>query len=154
MGAKDALLLLLCRETLPDCLASVCLTAPLVLLASLRRPRCHHPRLPRSYKFEFSPEYASVQQTYLAMVRTHDPQNIARVLERHPFHVDSLLQLSEVNLAMGRFEGAAELVKRALYVRFFVFVFRTMHCACACTRGFAALSLCPGWLTDAGPSPR
>ena len=49
-----------------------------------------------SYKFEFSKEYASVQETYLAMVGTHDPQNIANLLHRHPFHVDSLLQLGEV----------------------------------------------------------
>jgi len=69
-----------------------------------------------SYRFEFSEEYRKVQESYLAMVRTHDPQNIMRILQRNPFHVDSLLQLSEVNLAMGHFEQAAELVKRALHV--------------------------------------
>ena len=68
-----------------------------------------------------------MQETYLAMVGTYDPQNIVRILERHPFHVDSLLQLSEVNLSMGRFEQAAELVKRALHVR---------ACVRACVRAF------------------
>ena len=79
------------------------------------------------------------------MVGTYDPRNIAELLQRHPFHVrssdnfllgiylkflrsmtlnfdivflqvDSLLQLSDVELSMGRFQDAAQLVKRALYV--------------------------------------
>lgn len=38
----------------------------------------------------------TVQLSFLRAVRTMDPDAISAVLRAHPYHIDSLLQLSEV----------------------------------------------------------
>jgi len=35
------------------------------------------------------------------MAATHDPQNIADILRQHPYHLDTLLQMSEIYAQMG-----------------------------------------------------
>ena len=59
----------------------------------------------------------SAQTQWEAMVATHDPSNLMALCAQQPHHVDTLLSLAEVNLAMGRSDDAARLVKQALCVR-------------------------------------
>lgn len=49
------------------------------------------------------------------MVKTHDPNRITALVQAHPYHIDSLLQLSEISRNSGNITQAAELVERALF---------------------------------------
>ena len=53
------------------------------------------------YDLTFSEDYMSVQALFAAMAATHDPQNIVDILRQHPYHLDSLLQMSEIYTQMG-----------------------------------------------------
>ncbi|KAI8323357.1 DUF654-domain-containing protein [Martensiomyces pterosporus] len=63
-----------------------------------------------------SPRFQSIQLEFLGSVMTHNPDAIAALVYQHPYHVDALLQLSEIiKQTSGDFGEAAELVERALY---------------------------------------
>ncbi|KAJ1957955.1 hypothetical protein GGI12_004873 [Dipsacomyces acuminosporus] len=63
-----------------------------------------------------SPRFRSVQLEFLSSVMTHNADAIAALVYQHPYHVDALLQLSEIiKQTSGDFGEAAELVERALY---------------------------------------
>ncbi|XP_064393566.1 ribosome quality control complex subunit TCF25-like [Halichondria panicea] len=67
------------------------------------------------FVFEHSSEYQKVQFKFWEATDTFDPNAIAAVLHAHPYHNDSLLQLSEVCKMSEDVQMAAELVERALY---------------------------------------
>lgn len=50
------------------------------------------------------------------MQRTHDPNIIGHFLHRYPFHIDALLQMSEVFQHHGQMDHAADCIKRCMYV--------------------------------------
>eukprot|EP00743_Colponemidia_sp_Colp-15_P004118 GILK01004446.1.p1 GENE.GILK01004446.1~~GILK01004446.1.p1 ORF type:complete len:684 (+),score=124.18 GILK01004446.1:41-2092(+) len=67
------------------------------------------------FKYRYSASYQEVQNQFEACVATFDPQNIANLVAHYPFHVDALLQLTEVYKVQGEFQSAAELIRRALF---------------------------------------
>lgn len=67
------------------------------------------------FVFEHSPAYQIIQFKFLDAVESMDPNNISGVLNLHGYHIDSLLQLSEVCKMAEDHQMAAELVERALY---------------------------------------
>ncbi|KAL6041664.1 Transcription factor 25 [Balamuthia mandrillaris] len=59
--------------------------------------------------------YHRLQEQFMACVETGDPNTIAQLLQFHPYHLDSLLQLYDVCSHTGEREMAAELIERALF---------------------------------------
>ncbi|KAJ2552590.1 hypothetical protein GGH95_005759, partial [Coemansia sp. RSA 1836] len=65
---------------------------------------------------EHSGRFRSVQVEFLAAVQTHSADGVAAIAHHHPYHVDALLQLSEIlKQTGGDFAEAGELVERALF---------------------------------------
>ncbi|KAJ1945105.1 hypothetical protein FBU59_002410 [Linderina macrospora] len=63
-----------------------------------------------------SPRFRTIQLEFLSCVMTHNADGVAALVYQHPYHVDALLQLSEIiKQTGGDFGEAAELVERALY---------------------------------------
>eukprot|EP00850_Spirogloea_muscicola_P014878 SM000110S18885 [mRNA] locus=s110:149940:151775:+ [translate_table: standard] len=69
----------------------------------------------QAFRYVHSSAYATVQASHEAAMRTHDPHAVADILARHPWHVDSLLALSDVYRTMGEAQSAAELLEQALF---------------------------------------
>eukprot|EP00118_Oscarella_pearsei_P009265 m.52463 g.52463 ORF g.52463 m.52463 type:complete len:613 (+) comp34210_c0_seq2:12-1850(+) len=67
------------------------------------------------YRFVHSSAYQQIQFEFLDAVESLDPENISAVLRMYPYHVDSLLQLSEICKMTDDRQMAAELTERALY---------------------------------------
>ncbi|XP_049642205.1 transcription factor 25 [Suncus etruscus] len=68
-----------------------------------------------SFAFEHSEEYQHTQYKFLAAVDSMEPNNIVVLLQTSPYHVDSLLQLSDACRFQEDQEMARDLVERALY---------------------------------------
>ncbi|EGD77269.1 hypothetical protein PTSG_08363 [Salpingoeca rosetta] len=67
------------------------------------------------FRFAHSSSYREVQQLFLRAVKGYDPRAFEHILRRHPYHVDTLLQMSQVVRVHGDTAQAGELVERALY---------------------------------------
>uniref|UniRef100_A0A3P8NVR5 Transcription factor 25 (basic helix-loop-helix) n=1 Tax=Astatotilapia calliptera TaxID=8154 RepID=A0A3P8NVR5_ASTCA len=67
------------------------------------------------FTFEHSREYQQVQFKFLDAVESMDPNNIVALLQLNPYHIDSLLQLSDVCRIQEDQEMARDLIERALY---------------------------------------
>ncbi|XP_053677555.1 transcription factor 25 [Anopheles nili] len=66
------------------------------------------------FAFEHSPSYRQVQQKFLDAVESMDSENIIRIIKQHPYHVDSLIQLSELCKMSEDHAMASELIEHAL----------------------------------------
>ncbi|XP_069030719.1 ribosome quality control complex subunit TCF25 isoform X1 [Embiotoca jacksoni] len=67
------------------------------------------------FTFEHSREYQQVQFKFLDAVESMDPNNIVALLQLNPYHIDSLLQLSDVCRIQEDQEMARDLIERAMY---------------------------------------
>ncbi|KAI8824541.1 transcriptional repressor TCF25-domain-containing protein [Fimicolochytrium jonesii] len=67
------------------------------------------------FTFVHSRAYQEIQHVFIQCVNTHDPNTIQNLLQMYPYHIDTLLQLSEIAKHGGDIAMAAELVERALY---------------------------------------
>ncbi|XP_054426256.1 ribosome quality control complex subunit TCF25 [Pteronotus mesoamericanus] len=67
------------------------------------------------FAFEHNEEYQQTQHKFLAAVESMEPNNIVVLLQTSPYHVDSLLQLSDACRFQDDQEMARDLVERALY---------------------------------------
>ncbi|XP_068117538.1 ribosome quality control complex subunit TCF25 [Hyperolius riggenbachi] len=67
------------------------------------------------FTFEHQRDYQQVQFKFLDAVESLDPNNIVLLLQMSPYHVDSLLQLSDVCRLQEDQEMARDLIERALY---------------------------------------
>ncbi|KAI6077715.1 Transcription factor 25 [Aix galericulata] len=67
------------------------------------------------FTFEHHREYQQVQFKFLDAVESMDPNNIVLLLQMNPYHVDSLLQLSDVCRMQEDQEMARDLIERVLY---------------------------------------
>ncbi|XP_029952405.1 ribosome quality control complex subunit TCF25 isoform X2 [Salarias fasciatus] len=67
------------------------------------------------FTFEHGREYQQVQFKFLDAVESMDPNNIVALLQLNPYHIDSLLQLSDVCRIQEDQEMARDLIERALY---------------------------------------
>lgn len=86
------------------------------------------------FAFEHSPSYQEVQFLFLDAVESLNPNNISAILNAHPYHVDSLLQLSEICKMGEDYQMAAELIERALYC-----LERSFHTLFSLTSGYSRL---------------
>ncbi|KAL9976033.1 hypothetical protein ACROYT_G013264 [Oculina patagonica] len=86
------------------------------------------------FAFEHSPSYQEVQFLFLDAVESLNPNNISAILNAHPYHVDSLLQLSEICKMGEDYQMAAELIERALYC-----LERSFHTLFSLTQGYSRL---------------
>lgn len=68
------------------------------------------------FRYAHEGSYSRLQDEYRMVVRSHDPRKISALASRHPYHVDSLLQLAELHRQMGELDRAAEFIERSLYV--------------------------------------
>ncbi|CAG8451110.1 3284_t:CDS:10 [Funneliformis mosseae] len=67
------------------------------------------------FKFMHSQQYQIVQSDFLQRISTHDPNAVFSLLHENPYHIDSLLQMSDVYKMSGDHTMAGELIERALY---------------------------------------
>ncbi|KAJ2686282.1 hypothetical protein H4R19_006726, partial [Coemansia spiralis] len=68
------------------------------------------------FVLEHSGRFRTIQLEFLEAVMTHNADAIAGLAYHHPYHVDALLQQSEIMKQMGGdFREAGELVERALF---------------------------------------
>uniref|UniRef100_A0A4W4GH11 Transcription factor 25 (basic helix-loop-helix) n=1 Tax=Electrophorus electricus TaxID=8005 RepID=A0A4W4GH11_ELEEL len=67
------------------------------------------------FAFEHSRDYQQVQFKFFDAVESMDPNNIVVLLQLNPYHIDSLLQLSDVCRIQEDQETARDLIERALY---------------------------------------
>ncbi|XP_061622084.1 transcription factor 25 [Phyllopteryx taeniolatus] len=67
------------------------------------------------FTFEHSRDYQQVQFKFLDAVESMDPNTIVALLQLNPYHIDSLLQLSDVCRIQDDQEMARDLIERALY---------------------------------------
>ncbi|KAH7916643.1 transcriptional repressor TCF25-domain-containing protein [Hygrophoropsis aurantiaca] len=64
---------------------------------------------------EYSKRYRGATKTFMQAVGSGDPEALWRVLQKLPWHVDTLLQLSEVFRHREEYSQAVDYVDRALY---------------------------------------
>nr|XP_032835456.1 transcription factor 25 isoform X2 [Petromyzon marinus] len=67
------------------------------------------------FRFVHSRDYQRVQNAFLDAVDSMDPHNLVALTHTSPYHVDSLLQLSDVCRLQDDHEMAREFVERALF---------------------------------------
>ncbi|KAI8868384.1 DUF654-domain-containing protein [Ramicandelaber brevisporus] len=67
------------------------------------------------HRFVHSANYQVVQREFLTAVLSHDMQHIQNISYNQPYHIDSLLQLSEMYRHQGDIATAGEYVEKALY---------------------------------------
>lgn len=48
------------------------------------------------FRFEHNASYRTVQNAFMAAVESLDSDNIINVINKQPYHVDSLIQISEL----------------------------------------------------------
>nr|BAC32344.1 unnamed protein product [Mus musculus] len=67
------------------------------------------------FAFDHNEEYQQAQHKFLVAVESMEPNNIVVLLQTSPYHVDSLLQLSDACRFQEDQEMARDLIERALY---------------------------------------
>lgn len=67
------------------------------------------------FSYEHSHNYRQVQMKFLEAVETLNPDNIIAIINEHPYHLDAIIQLSELCKLSEDLPMAAELIERALY---------------------------------------
>ncbi|XP_043210728.1 transcription factor 25-like [Amphibalanus amphitrite] len=67
------------------------------------------------FQFVHGPQYQEVEHQFLAAVESVNPDNILALMNRHPGHVNSMLQLSDVCRLGEDLALSAELLERALF---------------------------------------
>ncbi|XP_065359710.1 ribosome quality control complex subunit TCF25 [Calliphora vicina] len=68
------------------------------------------------FSFEHSPYYQSAQNLFLSALERTDSDFLINLIRRCPYHVDSLIQLSELCKMTEDFSLASELIERAVLV--------------------------------------
>ncbi|KAG0050167.1 Transcription factor 25 [Gryganskiella cystojenkinii] len=68
-----------------------------------------------TFKIVHSEYYQKTQLRFLSAVASYDPNNLVALLRESPFHIDCLLQLSEVSKHNGDNGLAGEFIEQALY---------------------------------------
>ena len=67
------------------------------------------------YRFLHSRLYRDVQREFDRCVASMDPQNMIVLLQLHPYHISTLVQVSEIAKQQGDHAVAADLLERALF---------------------------------------
>ncbi|KXS19540.1 hypothetical protein M427DRAFT_52951 [Gonapodya prolifera JEL478] len=67
------------------------------------------------FGYTHSGRYMEIERAFLTAVYSFDPNPLAQIARRHPYHVSTLLALSEVYRHSGDHQTAIELLDRSLY---------------------------------------
>lgn len=67
------------------------------------------------FTYEHSQNYRALEKRFLEAVESLNPDNIVTIINEHPYHIDALLQVSELCKLSEDLSMAAELIERALY---------------------------------------
>lgn len=67
------------------------------------------------FAFEHSPSYRQLQEKFLTAVESMDSDNIIKIINQQPYHIDSLIQLSELCKMTEDHGMASELIEHALF---------------------------------------
>ncbi|XP_060534648.1 ribosome quality control complex subunit TCF25 [Cylas formicarius] len=67
------------------------------------------------FAYEHSQSYWQVETRFLQAVESLNPDNIVAIINEHPYHVNALIQLSDLCKLSEDLAMAAELIERALY---------------------------------------
>ena len=67
------------------------------------------------YKFVHSTIYQKIQKEFRQSVQTMDPQALILLLQPYPYHISTLLQVSEIAKQQGDHAVSADLLERALF---------------------------------------
>lgn len=70
----------------------------------------------RYYRYTYDKYYRAVQDEFHVCVASNDPNMLIALLRSHPYHVDTLLQLSEIFQRLGEPERAGEFIERAIVI--------------------------------------
>ncbi|WWC65095.1 uncharacterized protein I303_107709 [Kwoniella dejecticola CBS 10117] len=65
--------------------------------------------------FEHTGPWREIQRQFMGAVRSHDPNELMALLQVYPWHVDTLLQMSEVYRLQSDIGAASDFAERALY---------------------------------------
>ncbi|XP_063215812.1 ribosome quality control complex subunit TCF25 isoform X2 [Bacillus rossius redtenbacheri] len=68
-----------------------------------------------NFDYEHSAFYQKIQLKFFEAVDSYHPENVVAVSHKHPYHVDTLIQLSDLCKLSEDLQMAAELNERALY---------------------------------------
>ncbi|EXJ86145.1 hypothetical protein A1O1_06515 [Capronia coronata CBS 617.96] len=69
----------------------------------------------KRYNIMHNPLYRETQMHFLMAVESMDPQKMIGLLSMHPYHIATLLQVSEIAKHQGDHAVAGDLIERALY---------------------------------------
>lgn len=67
------------------------------------------------FKFEHSSNYRLFQKRFLTAVESMDSDNIIAIINEQPYHIDSLIQLSELCKMSEDHQMSSELIEHAIY---------------------------------------
>ncbi|KYQ92272.1 Nulp1-type basic helix-loop-helix domain-containing protein [Tieghemostelium lacteum] len=67
------------------------------------------------FKMRWGQTYRDLQEEFYELLKSHNPMSIAALLRINPYHIDSLLQLSQVCLQTADFQNAGEFVERSVF---------------------------------------
>ncbi|EFA01445.2 ribosome quality control complex subunit TCF25 [Tribolium castaneum] len=67
------------------------------------------------FTYEHSQSYRQIQNRFLESVESLNPDNIVAIINDHPYHIDALIQLSDLCKLSEDLAMAAEFIERALY---------------------------------------
>lgn len=68
------------------------------------------------FSFTHGPKYRDYERIFYTAILSHDPNQLSNILMQFPYHVNCLLQMSEVYAQNNDITNAAQLVERALYI--------------------------------------
>ena len=67
------------------------------------------------YRFEHNPAYHDVERQFTSCVASMDPQRLIALLTYNPYHISTLLQVSEIAKQQGDHSVSGDLLERALF---------------------------------------
>ncbi|ORX44950.1 DUF654-domain-containing protein [Hesseltinella vesiculosa] len=87
-----------------------------------------------SFTFDHQGSYQDIQLAYAGAIERMDPNTLVMLSRQHPYHIDTLLQLSEIAKQQGDWTVAGDCIDRALYASE-----RALHPHCLLGPGTARL---------------
>ncbi|CUS06843.1 unnamed protein product [Tuber aestivum] len=70
---------------------------------------------PTEFRFVHSTAYQDVQRQFKICVESMDPDRMVQLLHHNPYHIATLLQVSEILSQQGDHEGSGDVLERALF---------------------------------------
>ncbi|KAJ3342953.1 Transcription factor 25 [Gonapodya sp. JEL0774] len=67
------------------------------------------------FGYSHGSKYMEIEKAFISAVYSFDPNPLANIVRRHPYHVSTLLQLSEVYRHSGDAQTAVDLLERAIF---------------------------------------